>query len=181
MSKIVTLTKAFMKFPPDCLVCGATAREEVSIEKLFLYSTGGRGNFNLSADVEITIPVCEVHYQDLIEESPVEHFLMSKSNLLAILSGLLGAFFVLWRVQSISNEAIFFGIFLAILIGIGLYNLIVVLDPILASVFASPESKEIRKSIHLVSYSVKSDLLQIEFENEHIADMVVKENLQTAL
>jgi hypothetical protein len=52
-----------------------------------------------------------MHYQDSIEESPVEHFLMIKTKLLAILSGLLGAFFALWRVQSISIEAIFFGIF----------------------------------------------------------------------
>jgi hypothetical protein len=43
MFKIVTLTKISMKFPPDCIICGAPAKENVSIERLFLYSTGGRG------------------------------------------------------------------------------------------------------------------------------------------
>jgi hypothetical protein len=182
MSKIVKLKKRSLKFPPVCLVCGAYANRFISIEKLFLY----RGFFGRPFDssrsiaIHLTVPVCGLHYQVFIEETPLEHFLNSRSMLLAIIFGLLGAFVVLWSAQAMSNEAIFFGIFLALLVGVGIFNFIRIFSTHFAAEFASPESKEIRKFIRLISYSKKSDLLKMEFKDEYIARLVARENKQRA-
>jgi hypothetical protein len=130
--------------------------------------------------IHVTIPVCGLHYQVFTEETPVEHFLNSRSMPLAITFGLLGAFVVLWYAQAMSNEAIFFGIFLALFVGVGIFNFIRIFSTHFAAEFASLESKEIRKSIRLISYSKTSDLLKMEFKDAYIARLVVRENKQHA-
>lgn len=182
MSKIVKLKKRSLKFPPVCLVCGAYANRYISIEKLFLYRDflGRPFDRSRSIAIHLTVPVCGLHYQVFIEETPLEHFLNSRSTLMAIMFGLMGAFVVLWSAQAMSNDAVFLGMFLALLVGISIFNLIRVCSTLLASIFASSESKEIRKSIRLMNYSRKSDLLQIEFKDEYIARLIVKENVHHA-
>jgi hypothetical protein len=181
MPKIVSLKKRSLKFPPVCLVCGAYANRYISIEKLFLYHANGRSfEHSRSMAIHVTIPVCGLHYQVFTEETPVEHFLNSRSMPLAITFGLLGAFVVLWYAQAMSNEAIFFGIFLALLVGVGIFNFIRIFSTHFAAEFASLESKEIRKSIRLISYSKTSDLLKMEFKDAYIARLVVRENKQHA-
>jgi hypothetical protein len=179
MSKTIELPKHTIKFPPVCVVCEAPAVKNAFVDKLFVYRNvwGNRtSEFSKSIHVQIAVPMCGLHYQDLNEESPLEHFIHSKSMFLAVLFGLLGALVVLWNILVVFEEPFFLGILVAILVGIGLFNLFTACTPILASFFALPATKEARKAVRLKSYSAGDHLLRIRFENEQVAEMVTRAN-----
>jgi hypothetical protein len=177
MGTIVELPRPDFKFPHFCVVCSAPSSKEYLLRELFIqgYPGKGGGGIGLSAYVNMMVPMCTLHYQEAIEESPAEHFLRQHSRKIAILLGVFGAMVILGSVQIFSGSA-FFSLFVALLAGLAAFAFFDQLFRLLAAYLAYPETKQIRRAVRLTAYSSKTWILRMEFENDNAAAMVLKES-----
>ena len=168
MPKSIRAQVSQLAFPRTCVVCLSPSSTEYKLEGTFTY--GGR-----SHTVTLQVPMCDMHYEAASFKGPAERLV----NWLAIFGGgvfgLACAVLLIFRWET--DENILFKLLGGGIFGIGAFAIFWwIVSASIAPHFASSHSKEARHAVRITGYWPQNQIVQLEFRNDSLAEIVQKAN-----
>jgi hypothetical protein len=163
MTTTVKLSGTDVIFPPVCVVCAAPVEDEYRIERTFVY---GRR----SILIRLPVPMCAAHAAQAKSQSRGEVVCERMGRLLGVLLGLgaMGGLLIYWSGAGLGTGLLNW--LLAAFVGLGLgLSAYVAARFWLAPTLAAPETKAIRHSVRLNRFWPARNVLELTFDNAHIA------------
>lgn len=170
MSRTIDIQKARLKFPRVCVVCLAPSAQDFTIQHTARY---GRS----SMTVMVSVPMCELDYQNAMHKSLAERLVGRAGVLLGLAAWVAASYLLMVHWADTGQENLILNLFSASIFGFGLFLILWALISVgLAPVFADPESKQARNAVRITRYWPKDQYLRLEFQNESLAETVAKES-----
>jgi hypothetical protein len=160
MTHMIKIVGTEVKFPQECAVCSRSTEKTYRIEHTFSF---GRGTVPIS----LAIPLCPEHLAVAKSKSPAERL----CERLGLFGGIAAGLLVSWLA---SGQGL---LLVTVLSGLGVFLIVWTATRFwLAPVFASPETKAARNSVHLKKYWPASNELELELSNERLASQLIQLN-----
>ena len=168
MPKSISAPLSQLKFPATCVICLSPAAHKYKIQQVFTY---GRRSHTIIVDV----PMCDSHYQTASFKSTGERLTEILGLIGGIVAGIFGAILLFLRWQGDANWIV--KIFAGGVVGFGFFILTWwVIAVLIAPHLATPESREVRSAVIISRYIPRDQLVQLEFRNERMADLMQEIN-----
>jgi hypothetical protein len=164
MSKSILVPLHQIQFPPQCVNCLSPASKKYKIEQIFTY---GRNSYTVHVDV----PMCDPHFEAASFKGTAERVTSACGIVVGILGGLLAVILLLLRWQG--NVSLIFKIFGGALFGFGMFLLAwYIISIVIAPHLAVPQAKEARNAVRVTRFLQGEQMVQLEFRNERMADLL---------
>jgi len=166
MIKPIRAQLSQLVFPKTCVVCLSPSSREFKLEGTISY---GRRSYT----VKVPVPMCELHFQAATFKSPAERFVNWVAVYGGIFFGLACAILAVFR--WVTDEHIVVKILSGGIFGLGAFIIFWwFVSAAIAPQFASSGSKEARNAVRITGYWPQNQIVQLEFKNESLAEMMLK-------
>jgi len=147
------------------------ASKQYELERIFSY---GRSK---SYTVKVSVPMCELHFEAASFKGTAERLVGILGVIIGIFAGLIAVIILLTHWVSTGERNIILNLFAGGVFGLGVFIMVWAgISFWLAPLFAVPESKEARNAVKITQYWPKDQFVQLEFQNESLAEIVQKAN-----
>ena len=166
MPKAINVPLSEVRFPATCVVCMSPAPKSYELQKIFTY---GRRSYT----VKVNLPMCDLHFEAASFKGTAEKLVGTLGVIGGILAGLFAAIILMVRWRGTGEGNLILNLFAGGVFGLGIFLIVwAVFALSVAPLFAEPESKEARNAVRITRYWPSDKVVQLEFQNEQLAEIV---------
>ena len=166
MPKAINVRLSEVRFPATCVVCMSPAPKSYELQKIFTY---GRRSYT----VKVNLPMCDLHFEAASFKGTAEKLVGTLGVIGGILAGLFAAIILMVRWRGTGEGNLILNLFAGGVFGLGIFLIVwAVFALSVAPLFAEPESKEARNAVRITRYWPSDKVVQLEFQNEQLAEIV---------
>jgi len=142
------------------------APKSYELQKIFTY---GRRSYT----IKVNLPMCDLHFEAASFTGTAEKLVGTLGVIGGILAGLFAAIILMVRWRGTGEGNLILNLFAGGVFGLGIFLIIwAVFALSVAPLFAEPESKEARNAVRITRYWPSDKVVQLEFQNEQLAEIV---------
>jgi hypothetical protein len=164
--KAINVPLSEVRFPATCVVCMSPAPKSYELQKIFTY---GRRSYT----IKVNLPMCDLHFEAASFTGTAEKLVGTLGVIGGILAGLFAAIILMVRWRGTGEGNLILNLFAGGVFGLGIFLIVwAVFALSVAPLFAEPESKEARNAVRITRYWPSDKVVQLEFQNEQLAEIV---------
>jgi len=142
------------------------APKSYELQKIFTY---GRRSYT----IKVNLPMCDLHFEAASFTGTAEKLVGTLGVIGGILAGLFAAIILMVRWRGTGEGNLILNLFAGGVFGLGIFLIVwAVFALSVAPLFAEPESKEARNAVRITRYWPSDKVVQLEFQNEQLAEIV---------
>ena len=121
--------------------------------------------------------MCISHFEAASLKGTVEKLVGTIGVIIGIIAGIIAMIILMMRWESPESTNIILRLLLGGVFGLGVFVMVWAVFALwLAPIFAEPASREAREAVRITRVSPEGNILQLEFRNEQLAEIVQKQN-----
>jgi hypothetical protein len=165
MAKVIEL-QGEVVFPAVCAVCLQPAAQYYTLERIFSYGSE-------SVQARVDVPMCPRHLAVALRQSKPERLLKRLGLWLGLALGLVVWLGLVLYWQAGGEGSLVPNIFLGLVVGTGIFLIFWSSTSFwLAPRLADRDSQRVREAVRILRYWPGDDLMELEVQNERLADML---------